>query len=169
MSHPNANTNTNAHTNTELIQRFYTAFQQRDAETMVACYADDVVFSDPAFGELRGEEARDMWRMLVARAQDFSLTFEGVEADDRSGRAHWIASYLFSQTGRAVVNRIDARFVFRDGRIVEHRDSFDLWSWTRQALGLKGTLLGWSPLVQRAIRAQARKGLELYRRRQQRT
>jgi ketosteroid isomerase-like protein len=160
MSHPN--------TNTELIQRFYTAFQQRDAEAMVACYADDVVFSDPAFGELHGEEARDMWRMLVARAQDFSLTFEGVEADDRSGRAHWVAGYLFSQTGRAVVNRIDARFVFRDGRIVEHRDSFDLWSWTRQALGLKGTLLGWSPLVQRAIRAQARKGLDLYRRRQQR-
>ena len=156
MSHPN--------TNTELIQRFYTAFQQRDAETMVACYADDVVFSDPAFGELRGEEARDMWRMLVARAQDFSLTFEGVEADDRSGRAHWVASYLFSQTGRAVVNRIDARFVFRDGRIVEHRDSFDLWSWTRQALGLKGTLLGWSPFVRKLIRQQARNGLKTYRR-----
>ncbi|ASW01110.1 nuclear transport factor 2 family protein [Paraburkholderia aromaticivorans] len=154
-----------SHPNTELIQRFYTAFQQRDAETMAACYADDVVFSDPVFGELHGDEARDMWRMLVARAQDFSLTFEGVEADDLRGRARWVARYLFSQTGHAVVNRIEARFVFRDGRIVEHRDRFDLWSWTRQALGLKGTLLGWSPLVQRAIRAQARKGLDLYRRR----
>ncbi len=157
------------HPNTELVERFYTAFQQRDAETMAACYADDVVFSDPAFGELHGEEARDMWRMLVARAQDFSLTFDGVEADERSGRARWVARYLFSQTGRPVVNRIEARFVFRDGRIVEHRDSFDLWRWTRQALGLKGTLLGWSPLVQRAIRSQARKGLDLYRRRQRRT
>jgi ketosteroid isomerase-like protein len=159
MSHPNA----------ELIERFYTAFQQRDAETMAACYADDVVFSDPAFGELRGEEARDMWRMLVARAQDFSLTFDSVEADGLAGHAHWVAHYLFSQTGRAVVNPIDARFVFRDGRIVEHRDSFNLWHWTRQALGIKGTLLGWSPLVQRAIRAQARGGLALFRRRQRRT
>jgi ketosteroid isomerase-like protein len=52
-----------SHPNTELIERFYTAFQQRDAETMAACYADDVVFSDPAFGELRDEEARDMWRI----------------------------------------------------------------------------------------------------------
>jgi len=155
--------------NTELIERFYTAFQQRDAETMAACYADNVVFSDPAFGELHGEEARDMWRMLVARAQDFSLTFDGVEADDRTGRARWVARYLFSQTGRPVVNRIEARFVFRDGRIAEHRDSFDLWLWTRQALGVKGTLLGWSPFVQRAVRAQARKGLDLYRRRQRRT
>ena len=110
-----------------------------------------------------------MWRMLVARAQDFSLTFDAVEADDRAGRARWVARYLFSQTGRPVVNRIEARFVFRDGRIAEHRDSFDLWRWTRQALGIKGTLLGWSPFVQRAIRSQARKGLDLYRRRQRRT
>lgn len=155
-----------SHPNTELIERFYTAFQRRDAETMAACYADDVVFSDPVFGELHGDEARDMWRMLVARAQDFSLTFDSVVADDRIGHAQWVARYLFSQTGRSVVNRIDARFAFRDGRIVEHRDSFDLWLWMRQALGVKGTLLGWSPLVQRAIRAQARKGLALYRGRQ---
>ncbi|CAE6824487.1 hypothetical protein R69619_06267 [Paraburkholderia nemoris] len=157
-----------SHPDTELIARFYTAFQQRDAETMAACYADDVVFSDPAFGELRGEEARDMWRMLVSRAQDFSLTFDGVEADALNGRAHWVARYTFSQTGRTVVNSIDARFVFRDGRIVEHRDTFDLWRWARQALGFKGLLLGWTPFVQGAIRAQARKGLDLYRRRQRR-
>ncbi|MGE8487312.1 MAG: DUF4440 domain-containing protein, partial [Paraburkholderia nemoris] len=28
-----------SHPNTELIARFYTAFQQHDAETMAACYA----------------------------------------------------------------------------------------------------------------------------------
>jgi ketosteroid isomerase-like protein len=153
-----------SHPNTELIERFYTAFQQRDAETMAACYADDVVFSDPVFGELYGEEARDMWRLLVQRAQDFSLTFEVVDADDRSGHARWVASYQFSQTGRQVVNRIEARFAFRDGRIVEHRDSFDLWLWLRQALGMRGTLLGWSPFVRKLIRSQARNGLKTYRR-----
>jgi hypothetical protein len=65
-----------------------------------------------------------------------------------------------------VVNRIDARFAFRDGLIVEHRDSFDLWRWMRQAMGVLGTLLGWSPLVQRMLRAQARRGLSLYRNRE---
>jgi ketosteroid isomerase-like protein len=153
MSHPNA----------ELIERFYEAFQRHDAEAMGACYADDVVFSDPAFGELRGEEARDMWRMLVQRAQEFSLTYDAVDANERTGSARWVARYLFSQTGRSVVNRIQAQFVFRDGRIAEHRDTFDLWRWSRQALGLKGVLLGWTPVVQRAIRAQARKGLDAYR------
>jgi ketosteroid isomerase-like protein len=165
----NANTRTMSHSNTELIERFYTAFQRRDADTMIACYAHDVVFSDPAFGELHGDEVRDMWRMLVTRAQDFSLTFDSVEADEHSGRAHWAARYVFGQTGRPVVNHIEARFAFRDGLIVEHRDTFDLWGWMRQALGTRGALLGWSPLVQRAIRERARRGLELYRRQDRKT
>jgi len=149
MTHPNA----------ELIKRFYQAFQQRDADAMAACYSEDVRFSDPLFEDLRGSEAADMWRMLTARAQDFSLTFGNVQADERQGSAQWVATYLFSQTGKTVINRVDAHFVFRDGKIVEHHDHFDLWRWARQALGMKGLLLGWAPPVQNAIRRQAAKGL----------
>ncbi|KRP62246.1 nuclear transport factor 2 family protein [Pseudomonas trivialis] len=147
---------------TALITRFYEAFQRLDAEAMAACYTDDVVFSDPAFGELRGRDAGDMWRMLTTRAKDFSLTFDHVRSDDSTGSAHWVATYLFSATGNTVVNDIGARFVFRDGKICEHHDHFDLWRWSRQALGLKGWLLGWSPALKNAVRAQARKGLQAF-------
>ena len=145
-----------------LISRFYEAFNRLDAEAMAACYSDNVVFSDPVFGELRGRDASDMWRMLTSRAKDFSLRYDTVRADERAGGAHWVATYLFSQTGRTVINDIQARFVFRDGKICEHHDHFDLWRWSRQALGAKGTLLGWTPLVQNAIRAQAQKGLKAF-------
>ncbi|QVM95816.1 MULTISPECIES: nuclear transport factor 2 family protein [unclassified Pseudomonas] len=148
--------------NTALITRFYQAFQRLDAEAMVACYSDDIVFSDPVFGTLRGKDAGDMWRMLTTRAKDFTLTFDTVRADERAGSARWVARYLFSQTGRTVVNDIQARFVFRDGKICEHHDSFDLWRWARQALGTTGVLLGWSPLVQGKVRAQAQKGLRAF-------
>ena len=148
--------------NSALITRFYEAFAQLDAETMSACYTDDVLFSDPVFGELRGRQASDMWRMLTSRAKDFSVVFDQVRADDRSGSAHWVATYLFSQTGRTVVNDIQARFAFRDGLICEHHDHFDLWRWSRQALGAKGLLLGWTQMVQNAIRGQAQKGLKTF-------
>ncbi|MNG25521.1 hypothetical protein D3C84_1103890 [compost metagenome] len=62
-----------------------------------------------------------------------------------------------------VENRIHARFLFSDGKIIEHHDSFDLWRWARQALGVKGLLLGWAPPVQEAIRKQAARGLAAYR------
>lgn len=145
-----------------LITRFYQAFQRLDAEAMVACYSDDVLFSDPAFGILQGKDAGDMWRTLTTRAKDFSLTFDNVRADERSGGAHWVATYLFNQTGRVVINDIQARFVFRDGKICEHHDSFEMWQWARQALGMKGLLLGWTPWLQGKVRAQALKGLRTF-------
>jgi ketosteroid isomerase-like protein len=145
-----------------LITRFYQAFQRLDAEAMVACYSDDIIFSDPAFGTLRGKDAGDMWRMLTTRAKHFTLTFDRVSADERSGAAHWVATYLFSQTGRTVVNDIQARFVFRDGKICEHHDVFGLWRWSRQALGTTGLLLGWTPMVQGKVRQQALKGLRAF-------
>lgn len=95
-----------------LITEFYSAFQRLDAEAMSACYSDDVVFSDPAFGELRGRDAGDMWRMLTTRAKDFSLTFDGVRSDEITGSAHWVATYLFSATGNTVVNDIGRALCF---------------------------------------------------------
>lgn len=151
------------HPNAALIQQFYQAFQQLDAERMARCYHPEVHFSDPVFSDLRGAEAADMWRMLASRAQDFSLSFSDVRADDQQGQANWVANYTFSQTGCTVVNKIHARFEFRDGKIIRHIDTFDLWRWAHQALGLKGLLLGWTPLVRNTIRRQAAKGLAQFR------
>ena len=150
------------HPHAELIQTFYKAFQKRDAAGMAACYAPDVRFSDPVFQDLRGERARAMWQMLCERGKDLELEFHGIEANDQVGRADWQAWYTFSGTGRSVHNRITARFEFADGKIKAHKDVFNLWSWSSQALGLKGRLLGWAPPVQGAIRKQAAKGLEDY-------
>ena len=147
------------HPNAALGERFYTAFQRRDAAGMIACYHPQIEFSDPVFPDLRGDQARAMWKMLAGRAQDLELTFSDVTADDRRGSARWIAKYTFSKTGRKVINRISAEFEFTDGLISRHRDRFDLWKWAGMALGAKGMLLGWTPLVQNAIRAEAARGL----------
>ena len=150
------------HPNAALIERFYAAFAARDAAGMQACYHPDIVFSDPAFGELRGAEAGAMWAMLVARGKDLQVTASQVEADDRRGSAHWDARYTFGQTGRPVLNRIDAEFEFRDGLIARHTDRFDFWAWARQALGPAGLALGWTPLLRNKVRSTARAGLEKY-------
>ncbi len=148
--------------NKELIERFYESFQKHDPEGMVSLYADGVFFNDPVFGDLKGDRAKEMWRMLAARAKDLRIEFSGIDADEKTGRAHWEAYYTFSATGRSVHNIIDAAFVFEDGKIREHRDTFDLWRWSGMALGMKGKLLGWTPFVQNAIRSNAQKGLDAW-------
>jgi ketosteroid isomerase-like protein len=153
------------HRHEQLIRQFYADFANRDAEAMARCYHADIVFSDPAFPRLTGREASDMWRMLIARGKDLELTLVSASANDAGGQATWEARYTFSQTGRVVVNRIDAMFAFRDGLIVRHVDRFDFWKWSRQALGLPGALLGWSWPMKALVRKKAAASLLAYRER----
>ena len=144
----------------ELINKFYSAFQKLDYKSMNDCYSEDIVFFDPAFGLLRGDEAKAMWEMLCKNAKDFSLTFGNIQhLDDEYSTCDWVATYTFSKTGRKVVNSIKANMRFADGKIVEHSDAFSLHKWSSQALGFSGWLLGWNSFFQRKIKNGAKKNL----------
>jgi ketosteroid isomerase-like protein len=151
------------HPNAELITRFYTALSRLDGADMAACYGPGATFSDPVFTGLSGDQPGKMWRMLCARGKSMTVVFDGIEADDATGKAHWVATYTFSATGNRVVNDIQASFTFKDGKIASHQDVFDLYKWARQALGLKGLLLGWTPFVQAAIRKTAASSLAAFK------
>jgi hypothetical protein len=100
--------------------------------------------------------------MLCERATDLDVSVADVGAGAKDGSVHWEARYTFTATGRPVHNVIEASFSFAGGKIQRHVDTFDLYAWARQALGLKGLLLGWTSPVQRAIRAQASRGLDAF-------
>jgi ketosteroid isomerase-like protein len=143
------------HAHAALLTRFYEAFARRDGAAMAACYHPDVVFSDPVFPRLTGEQPGAMWRMLTGRSPRLRVEFRDVTADGERGSVHWEAWYPFGPRERNVHNLIDARFRFRDGLIREHLDHFDLARWAAQGLGLVGGLLGWSPLLRFVIRRKA--------------
>ena len=150
--------------NEQLIEIFYLSFQKLDARGMADCYHPRIEFSDPAFGKLSGAEAAAMWAMLCANAKNFELAFSGIEATDKTGKAHWEAQYDFSATGRRVHNKIDSQFEFQDGKIIKHADTFDFWSWSSQALGPVGSVLGWTPFLRNKVQRQAREKLAAFRR-----
>ncbi|HBX64873.1 MAG: ketosteroid isomerase [Balneola sp.] len=149
--------------NKQLIHKLYLALKEQDAKTMLSCYHEKATFKDPVFELHSKSEIDDMWTMLCSRAKEFELTFDEVEADDSTGSAHVEAKYLFSATGRKVHNKIDANFQFQDGLIIEHRDYFDFWRWSRYALGLPGYLLGWTPFLQKKVQKEVRNSMEKFR------
>ena len=149
--------------NQQVIERFYNAFQQLDYATMQDCYSDDIIFSDPVFGLLKGEEAKAMWEMLCKNARDFKLTYSNIELlDEEYATCQWAASYIFSKTGNKVENKIKAYMRFRDGKIIEHSDAFRLSTWLSQAMGWKGVLFGWTGFMKRAVQKNARKSLDAF-------
>ncbi len=151
--------------NEELIQKFYLAFSKKDAKTMGECYADVNEFTDEAFVGLKGNQTRAMWSMLCERAVNLSIEFSNIKADEKTGSADWIATYDFSKTGRTIKNIIHAEFVFENGKIVKHRDSFNLWKWAGMALGFKGYLLGFLPFMRKKVSSEAMTGLTMYMKR----
>lgn len=151
------------HDNKIIIEQFYTAFQQRNAEGMNACYSDDIVFSDPVFMLLKGDQVKCMWEMLCKSAKGFSLTFSDIELlDEEYATCRWQANYIFSKTGRKVVNNVKAYMRFKNGKIIEHSDAFRLSTWIGQAFGWKGLLFGWTGFMKRAVQNNARKMLLKY-------
>jgi hypothetical protein len=149
--------------NETIIHKFYTAFAHADVEQMCKYYHPNVQFRDPAFGLLKGDEVLQMWSMLIERSNgNLKIDFSEIMANEYLGTAHWIAKYRFSSTNREVVNTIESKFHFKEGLIIKHIDDFDIWKWTKQALGIKGLLLGWTGFMQKKVQDQARMSLHKY-------
>ena len=148
--------------NEEIINRFYTAFNNRDFATMQNCYHDEAEFHDAVFQHLNSREVKAMWQMLLQSSKDIVVTYSEVAADVQKGSCRWDAVYTFSQTNRKVHNIIHANFEFKDGKIIKHNDHFDFWRWSKMALGLSGLLLGWTPFLKNKISTAARGKLQKF-------
>ncbi len=150
-------------THSDLITKFYTAFAAGNAADMNACYHSDILFQDPAFGKLRGERAKNMWLMLLSnKSANTRISYSNIMASESVGHATWKAEYVYGKSKRPVVNKIQANFKFKEGKIIEHTDTFDLWNWSRQALGVPGYMLGWSAYMRTKIQQTTKDRLDKY-------
>jgi limonene-1,2-epoxide hydrolase len=146
----------------QLIHKFYSSFQEKDYQAMQHCYADTATFSDPVFRNLDATRARAMWEMFCKRGKDMQLTYSIQQANENTVQAIWIPDYTFSATGRHVTNYIHSTFTIENNKIVTHRDRFNFYKWSRQALGASGWLLGWTPFLQNKVRATANNNLDKF-------
>lgn len=149
-------------TNEQLIQHFYTCFKNKDFKGMQNCYADEATFSDAVFKNLNAEEVKAVWQMLITKGKDLQIEFKDISSTENIVKAHWDAYYTFSATGKKVINRIDATFEVKNGKITKHIDHFNFYTWAKQALGLTGMLLGWTSFLNQKVSVQAKRNLESF-------
>ena len=149
--------------NQQILEQFYTAFANGDAHKMISFYDDSIQFEDPAFGKLKGERAKAMWKMLIERnTGNIKIECKNIKANDYSGSADWTAYYTFGPKKRNVVNHVKAKFEFKDGKIVKHKDTFDFKVWARQALGLSGWLFGGTQFFRTKVNTTTREQLDRF-------
>jgi hypothetical protein len=145
--------------NEQTIEKLYSGFADKNFAQMAECYHDNATFKDEAFDLKNGKEISAMWRMLISRGKDLSITFNNIKADEKRGSANWEAFYTFSKTGRKVHNIIEANFEFENGKIIKHIDKFDFWKWSKESLGIVGSLLGWSGFLRSKVSKTAMQSL----------
>ena len=151
------------HPNETLLHQFYTAFQEHNPAGMSSLYHKNIIFKDPAFGSIRGARAKSMWHMLIERSgSELEVSFSDIQADDYHGSAKWTATYFYGPKKRKVVNHVVGVFSFQNGSIIQHNDYFDLYTWSKQALGLPGYLLGWTKYMQQKIQSKTSVMLSKY-------
>lgn len=148
--------------NKEFIIRFYSFLQTLNYREIQRAYHADAEFSDPIFSTLNSDQVKAMWQMLLTGSKDLQVTFSNVHATQTTGECRWEAWYTFSRTGRQVHNIINSSFEFKDDKIYRQRDSFNLWRWSRYALGPTGLLFGWTPWIQDKVKKAARQGLDKF-------
>lgn len=149
----------------QIIEEFYSGFADANSITMNSCYHKEIVFEDPIFGVLESDDVRDMWEMLIEKSKgQLEIRFSNVKSPSNRGSADWKANYNFSSTNRPVRNAVHAEFEFKDGLIIKHKDSFDLYEWSKQALGFKGFFLGWTPFFKKKMQQQALQSLRSFQR-----
>ena len=73
--------------NSELISKFYKAFANADTRTMAECYHENIIFEDPAFGQLQDERAKG----------ELKVEFSDISAEEKTGKAKWIVTYNYGQ------------------------------------------------------------------------
>ncbi|MCB0482161.1 MAG: nuclear transport factor 2 family protein [Flavobacteriales bacterium] len=146
------------------LELFYTHLKNLDAEALIELYHPDALFEDPAFGRLKGERIKNMWRMLLdpTNNSQLSISYSNVICDGITGTASWEANYIFTVTGRKICNKITSTFELKDGLIIKHDDKFELYKWAKQALGLTGYLVGWTKFFQQNLQGKTHYKLDKF-------
>ncbi len=121
-------------THTDLIHTYYAAWMRDDLEAVLALCTEDLVAVNVPIGPLRGKQAvREFLAKFGRGMQQKRYVVERIIESGDSAMVEGVEHYV--KDGKSVSLPYMSRFKFRDGKIAEWRDYFDLQTVLRQ-LGL---------------------------------
>lgn len=148
--------------NKEIVEGFLGSYQKHDFPAMHNTLHPDVTFSDFAF-DISGREVQAMWHWFCVpygpRKEPVEVPeFELLKSDNESVLAKYRVRYLYGEKQRPVDYFIDARFKFRNDKIVEQRDTFSNiseYEFAKMAFGFPLALLAPTPILRASVRKKA--------------
>ena len=148
---------------TDVVNRFYQAFSTSDFAAMEKLYDPNVKWKDTVFSADNRLDLMGIWRFELAPSVGGKITYQvlGASAPDPEGRTKvqvkWRDVYKFF--GNPVDHSIDATLtVDRNGKIVDHEESYSWSEWAHQAFPWLGGFVD-NPFVAGTMRWLLRRGV----------
>lgn len=149
--------------NKPIVEEFFNAFSVGQVDKMLKLLDENIIYNDPIFGVLNGEEVRDMWMFKCNYLKDFSLTINAIdELDEEYATCNWTAKFFRNQTGHYLTMNIKSYLKIDNGKITEQSDAYKLSDWLAKVYGLKGRLFGWTGVMKKNEQIKYRGLLEKY-------
>jgi hypothetical protein len=143
----------------QVLHRYQQAFSQGSIESIKRCYASDVIYFDPLYGYLHGDQVGYMWASKFAEFATYTIS-TGELADQGDG--YYNMKYDIAYTSRSQMSikmAVQCFFKIDDERIVEQSEAFSVHELLRQERGLIGHLMGWNRMMQQSRKNKARRML----------
>ena len=136
----------------DVVSRFYRAFEAKDVDAMGALYAPNLAFKDAIFSFDSSAGATHMWKKLFEVDPNAKLQFTLDSAQGSTVKGHWVADYHVG--GRPVHNEVSTTMKVENGKITQHTDDFSWKKWAPQAFpaGALFTLPGLDSLARALVR-----------------
>lgn len=146
----------------QVLLDYSNSFEKRNIKAMTACYTSDVIYFDPLFGYLDGEQVTAMWQLRLSDLDQFAIALEKI-ADEGDGyyKMKYSISYR-KKDNRPVSMNVQVFFKLDQNRIVEQSEAFSVHALLKQERGMIGHLMGWNRMMQQARKNKARKELLKY-------
>jgi hypothetical protein len=137
--------------NINLVQKFFSCYQNHDFQGMHHCLAENIKFSDFAY-DIQGVQVKAMWHLFcisyLTRTNPVNVPeFEIGQATEDTVSAKYRVSYVYED--KPVDYFIEADFKIQDNKIVEQKDKFgsiSTFEFIKMAFGFPLQLLAVEPL-----------------------
>jgi hypothetical protein len=144
------------------IETYFDAFSKGDYRTMRSLCDPKITFNDPVYTSLQGKSVFALHHFMAERRICPTITIRSISEKGNRVKVKWTNEYEYATYKTHISIDVRSIFHFEHTSIISQTDQYNLWKWSKMALGFTGTYLGWTPMFRSTLRRSSQQSLATF-------